>query len=124
EICAAGVRYRQGRFEDTVRWAELAAARAETLGDRARLAHAYYLIAAAHNELGRPEGIAYCERALPIFEELSDYGGVGRTLNTLGIAFYYAGRWDEAVAAYRRGGEALQHAGDVVEAAKLANNEG
>ena len=124
EICAAGVRYRQGRFEETVRWAELAGDRAEQTGDRARVAHANYLVAAAYNELGRPDGIAYCERALPIFEELSDYGGMGRTLNTLGIRFYYAGRWDEAVDAYRRGREALERAGDVVGAATLANNEG
>jgi class 3 adenylate cyclase/tetratricopeptide (TPR) repeat protein len=124
EIGAAGVRYRQGRFEETIRWAELAAGRAEKIGDRARLAHSYYLIAGAYNELGRSEAIAYCERALPIFEELSDYGGMGRTLNTLGIGFYYAGRWDESVAAYRRGGETLDRAGDVVGAATLANNEG
>ena len=124
EICAAGVRYRQGRYEEAVRWAELAGDRADRIGDRARLAHAYYLIAGAYNELGRPDGIAYCERALPIFEELSDYGGMGRTLNTLGIRFYYAGRWDEAVEAYRRGREALERAGDVVGAAMLANNEG
>jgi tetratricopeptide (TPR) repeat protein len=124
DICAAGVRYRQGRFEDTVRWAERAAEHAERVGDRAGLAHAFYLIAGAYNELGRSDAIAYCERALPIFEELSDYGGMGRTLNTLGIGFYYAGRWDEAVASYRRGREALERAGDVVGAATLANNEG
>ena len=49
---------------------------------------------------------------------------MGRTLNNLGIRLYYEGRWDEAVAAYRRGREALERAGDVVGEATLANNEG
>ena len=69
EICAAGVRYRQGRFEETVRWAELAGDRAEQTGDRARVAHANYLVAAAYNELAGPTGSPIRERALPIFEE-------------------------------------------------------
>ena len=124
EIGAAGVRFRQGQFEDSVRWAEIAAAHAEETGDRSRLAHAYYLMAASYNELGRPDGPAYCELALPIYEELSDFVGMGRTLNNLGVRLYYEGRWDEAVAAYRNGREALERAGDVVGEATLASNEG
>ena len=53
------------------RWAEIAAAHAEQAGERGRLAHAYYLIAAAYNELGRPDGLGFCELALSIYEELS-----------------------------------------------------
>ena len=49
---------------------------------------------------------------------------MGRTLNNLGVRLYYEGRWDEAVAAYRRGREAMERAGDVVGEATLANNEG
>jgi class 3 adenylate cyclase/tetratricopeptide (TPR) repeat protein len=124
ELGAAGVRYRQGRFEDALEFAELAGTRAEAADDRRRLAHAFRLMAVSYNELGRPEGIAYSERALAIYEELGDFAGMGHTLNNLGIGFYYAGRWDEAVASYRRGREALERAGDVVGEATLANNEG
>jgi tetratricopeptide (TPR) repeat protein len=81
-------------------------------------------MAVSYNELGRSDGIAYSERALAIYEELGDFAGMGHTLNNLGIGFYYAGRWDEAVASYRRGREALDRAGDVVGEATLANNEG
>ena len=81
-------------------------------------------MAVSYNELGRSDGIAYGERALAIYEELGDFAGMGHTLNNLGIGFYYAGRWDEAVASYRRGREALDRAGDVVGEATLANNEG
>ena len=41
----------------------------------------------------------------------------------MGIAAYYAGRWDEAHALYRRSREAKERAGDVVRAATGANNE-
>jgi class 3 adenylate cyclase/tetratricopeptide (TPR) repeat protein len=124
ELGVAGVRYRQGSLDDAVAWATRAAAHAQEAQDRARLAHALYVSAAAYNELGSAEGIALCERALPIFRELADFGGMGRTLNNLGIALYYAGRWDEAIDAYRSGQEALRRAGDVVSEATLANNEG
>jgi tetratricopeptide (TPR) repeat protein len=124
ELGIAGVLYRQGRFDDAIEWAARAAADAEQVGDRGRLAHSLYLSAAAHNELGRPDGIRLCELALPIYVELADHRGQGRTLNNLGIALYYAGRWDEAVDAYRRGREALTRSGDVIEESTLANNEG
>jgi tetratricopeptide (TPR) repeat protein len=124
EVGVAGVHFRRGKLEECVRWAELAATHASETGDRSRLAHAYYLMAAAHNELGHADGIPFCRQALAIYEELSDFGGMGRTLNNLGIRLYYEGRWDEAVDAYRRGREALDRAGDVVGAAMLANNEG
>ena len=84
ELGAAGVHFRQGRFEESLRWAELAAAHAREIDDRSRLAHAYYLIAGAHNELGHADGIAFCEQALAIYEELADFGGMGHTLNNLG----------------------------------------
>ena len=124
ELGAAGVRYRQGRFGDALEFAELAGTRAEVADDRWRLAHALRVMAVSYNELGRSDGIAYGERALAIYEELGDFAGMGHTLNNLGIGFYYAGRWDEAVASYRRGREALDRAGDVVGEATLANNEG
>ena len=43
--------------------------------------------------------------------------------NNLGIAAYYAGRWDEAFELYRRSGELSGRAGDVVNVARAQNNE-
>ena len=124
EIGSSAVHYRRGRFDESLGWAEKALVHAEAAEDRGGIAHALYLSAAALNELGRPDGIEYCERALAIYEELGDHLGMGRTLNNLGIRLYYEGRWDEAVAAYRRGGTELARAGDVVGEATLANNVG
>jgi predicted ATPase len=122
EIARAGVHFRQGEFEHAIEWGERAAAHAEAAGNRAQLAHAYYLL--ANYDLGHPDGMRYCELAVPIFQELQDFSGQGHALNNLGIRHYYAGSWDEALAAYRRAREAMEHAGDVIGEGTLANNEG
>ncbi len=122
ELGIAGVHYRQGQFDQAITWGERAAAHASEAGDRARLAHAYYVL--ANYDLGHPDGFRYCELALPIFEELLDSRGQGSTLNNLGIRLYYEGRWEESLAAYRSAREAMERVGDVIGEATLANNEG
>ena len=123
ELGIAGVSFRRGAYGDTIGWAGKAAENAESAGDRGRLAHAYYLTAAAYNELGLPDGIQFCELALPIYRELNDARGESSTLNNLGIRLYYESRWDAAVEAYRGSAEAARRAGDVIAEAIGLNNE-
>jgi len=120
----AGSRYRQGRYRDCIRWCRRAVAGAEATGDRASLAHAYYLLDAAYTDLGRPDSSRYRALALPIYEELGDLVGQANVLNNLGIDAYYEGRWDEALDLYRRSKAAREKAGDVVGAATSTNNIG
>ncbi len=122
ELGIAGVHYRQGQFADARTWGERAAARALDANDRGRLAHAYYLL--ANYDLGHPDGMRYCELAVPIFDELRDFRGKGHALNNLGIRLYYEGRWDESLVAYGSAREAMVRAGDVIGEATLANNVG
>jgi class 3 adenylate cyclase/tetratricopeptide (TPR) repeat protein len=122
ELAYAGVRHRQGRFADAVDWARRAAEHAEAVGDRRELAHAYYLLDIAHTRLGRPDA-SYRDLALPMLEEVGDLRGLATALNNLGVDAYYDGRWEEALAAYRRGGELSRQAGDVVSGARATNNE-
>ena len=121
-LAYAGVRYRQGRFAETIRWGREAAAGAEAIGDRASLAHAYYLLDAALTDLGSADAARYRELALPIFEEIGDLTGQGNVLTNLGIDAYYEGRWDHALDLYARARAAFEAAGDVVGAATAANN--
>ena len=100
-----------------------AAAAAERTGDRALLAHAYYLLHAAYGVLGSAEAARYRDLPLPIYEELGDLVGQGNVLNNLGIEAYFEGRWDEALALYGRSKEAKTRAGDVANAATQSNNE-
>ena len=120
----AGIRFRQGRWADCVRVCIPAAATADRVGDRALLAHAYYLLHAAYGVLGNAEAAArYRDLPLPIYEELGDLVGQGNVLNNLGIEAYFEGRWDEALALYGRSKEAKTRAGDVANAAVQSNNE-
>jgi len=125
EVAYAGVRFRQGRYADCASWCRGALPGAEACGDRASLAHAYYLLAHACNFLGDPEGARYRALALPIYEELGDFVGQANVLNNLGVAaYYYEGDWGQALSYYRRSQAARERAGDVVGAATASNNIG
>jgi class 3 adenylate cyclase/tetratricopeptide (TPR) repeat protein len=122
QVAIAGARFRQGKLEDCIAWCGLAVGSAERGSARRELAHAYYLLDVATTQLGRPDQ-RYRELALPIYEEIDDLVGQASVLNNLGVGAYYEGRWDEAVAFYRRSGNASARAGDVVSAAMVRNNE-
>lgn len=123
-LAYAGVRFRQGRYADCARWCRDVLAAAEAAGDRASLAHAYYLLDHAHTMLGTKEAGRYRALALPIFEELGDLIGQANVLNNLGVAATMEGRWDEALHCFERSKEAREKAGDVVGAATASNNIG
>jgi class 3 adenylate cyclase/tetratricopeptide (TPR) repeat protein len=121
-LAYAGVRFRQGRYGECVKWCRGALALAEELEDRRPLAHAYYLLAHAYEFLGDAESERYRALALPIYEELGDLVGMANVLNNLGVAAYYEGNWPEALSLYQRSKEAREQAGDVVGAATQVNN--
>ena len=111
ELRAGAIHYRQTNNEEAIRWLEAAAEHAERAGDRSTLAHAYYLLDAAHTDLGTPDGLRYLELARPIYEELGDLRGLGVVLSNLGIHAYYEGRWDESIAFYRESRDVKERAG-------------
>jgi class 3 adenylate cyclase/tetratricopeptide (TPR) repeat protein len=118
ELAYAGVRFRQGRHEESIAWSERAAAHAEEAGELGALAHAYYLLDAAHfSGLGNAHSRSYLDRALRIYEELDDLSGQGIVLNNLGIHGYFEGRWSDALELYERSRDAKQRTGDVIRAA-------
>ena len=121
--CArGGAELRQGRLRACVPLLQQAVARAGTAGDRATLAHAYYLLDAALTDLGSSEADRYRHLALPIFEELGDQIGQGNVLNNLGVDAYYEGDWERAVKLYERSRDAFERGGDVVQVASALNN--
>jgi len=119
----AGIRYRQGRYAACVAEALPVLVAAADGGHRDVLANAYYLLHAAYGDLGSPEVARYRDLALPIYEELGDLVGQGNVLNNLGIEAYFEGRWDDALALYRRSRETKSRAGDIANAATQSNNE-
>jgi class 3 adenylate cyclase/tetratricopeptide (TPR) repeat protein len=121
ELATAGVRQRQGRFDEAWEWASLAAEHAEAAGARNTLAHAYYLLDLLATNLGRLDQ-RYGEQALPIFRETGNLVGEASVLNNLGVGAYFAGRWSEALDLYGESGEVSRRAGDVISTARASNN--
>lgn len=115
-VAFAAVRWLQGRVPDVITWCERSIAEATRAGDREALAHAYYLLDAAHVALGEVDRAVWSSTALAIYEELGDLWGQGVVLNNLGTQAYWEGRWDDAIALYERGREARERIGDAVNA--------
>ena len=113
---------RGGRLRECLPLLEQAVREADRADDRASVGHAYYLLDWAHTDLGNPEAAGYRALALPIFEELEDYGNQGRVLTNLGVNSYHEGRWEEALDFYERGRVASERAGNSVDAAFNVNN--
>ena len=123
ELATAGVKYRQGNFEEGLDWSTRAAEHAAAVDDGRALGHAYFLLHISRMALGETDD-EHARLALPMLEEAGDLVLQANVLNNLGIEAYYAGRWDEASELYRRGGELSARAGDVVNVARAQNNEG
>ena len=124
DLEVAGVRHRQGRYEDQVRAALAAVEEAEAVGDRAALARAYYLLESGYAVLGRPEAARYREAPLRIYTELGDDIGIANVLNNHGVTAQEEGDWAAADRYWADSSRAFERAGDVVGAATSAMNRG
>jgi class 3 adenylate cyclase/tetratricopeptide (TPR) repeat protein len=124
DLAYAGVRLRQGNFDDCIVWCRKVVDDAAPDAELPALAHAYYLMHLAYTSQDSPEKEALRGLALPIYEELGDLLGQANVLNNLGIDAYYDGRWDESLTLYRRSKELRERIGDVVGTATISNNIG
>jgi tetratricopeptide (TPR) repeat protein len=107
----AGIRNRQGRWSEAVSACREAIIEAESVGEEQALARACYTLDWALVGLGRPEEAVHSARALDIYKALGDPEHESVVLNNLGMFAYYDGLWEDAVALYRRAGEASDRAG-------------
>jgi tetratricopeptide (TPR) repeat protein len=121
-VARAVARQRQGRYVDSIALCREAVVAAEQLGDRASLAYAYFLLHAAHTDLGTGEAGDYAAKALVLYEELGDLIGQANVQESLGIEAYWEGSWDESYALYERSGDLRDRAGHIVYARFASNN--
>ena len=126
EICLAysGVRFRQGKLDETLRWAHRAEEIGRRIDDKRIVAHSSYLLMIGYGVLRQPESAQYRDVALPLFEELGDLLGQANVLNNLGVDAKESGDWAEALKLYHRSREARSLAGDVVGEATASLNIG
>jgi tetratricopeptide (TPR) repeat protein len=125
ELGLGGIAFRQGRFADAERWVARAADRAVREGSDAHVvAHAYYALEAARDYLRGDQSTTLRRKALAIYQELGDVSGEATTANSIGLAAYFAGQWNEALRFYRRAHALDRTAGNFESLAVHLNNEG
>jgi class 3 adenylate cyclase/tetratricopeptide (TPR) repeat protein len=123
-LAYAGVRFRQGRLQDSVRWAQRAERLATEVDDTRMLAHASYLLMSGYSMLRRPEALHYRTVPLPLFEQIGDLMGQANVLNNLGADANDESQWQEALSFYERGRALFETVGDALGAATAALNIG
>ena len=123
-LAYAGVRLRQGRLHDSVRWAHRAEQHATEVGDTRMLAHASYLLMSGYSMLRRPEALHYRTVPLPLFEQIGDLMGQANVLNNLGADANDESQWQEALGYYERARTLFETVGDALGAATAALNIG
>ena len=120
----ASVRQRQQRALLARKLADRAVGEARAADDGSALAIAYLVSEWANRVLGDADSGGYNEQALEIYEQLGDLQGAGMASNNLGGIAYFEGRWDDAVAWYRRAVDLYHRCGNDVRAATVASNLG
>jgi tetratricopeptide (TPR) repeat protein len=119
-LAYGGVRFRQGRFRDTIAWCNRALEE-PAMTDKQR-AHALYLLVTAYAHIGSPLADEAGREALEIYERIGDLVGTGNVLNNLGVHAYYRGDWDQALDLWSRSEEARRKSGDLIGATTSVNN--
>lgn len=119
----ADSRFRQGRVDDALRWAEVAARAAEDSADKDALAQAYETLNMIYVGSGRGEPLPYGRLALQAYVELGNLRHQGWCLNNLAVQAFTGGQWDEALASYRSATELFQRIGDSAAEANALYNQ-
>src|SRR5208283_641185 len=87
--------------------------RGQEIGELRAMARAYMTTDEALIRLGRLGETKHFALALEIFEGLGDRPTVGAALRNLGVVAYFEGRWDDAIALWRRGADVALSSGDI-----------
>ena len=113
----ATIRQRQGRMDEAISLCQRAIDEAQVAREDIALAQACHVLDWALVQSGRPSEAVHSDRALQIYGRLGQLDREAAVLNNLGGFAYFEGRWDDAVALYRRGADASVRAGDLANAA-------
>lgn len=103
---------RVGRAEEALLMAEEALHVAEQSGNAETVAQAAYRLARVHVSWGSPEeGRNLAQRALEVFGQVDELGGVAVCHDLLGLANFRAGEWDGALHHWQSALESMEVAG-------------
>lgn len=116
-------RFNQGRVDEALHWADVAASAAEESLDKDALAQAYEVLNYIYASSGRQEPLPYGRLALQAYVELGNLPHQGHCLNNLAAQDVTAGRWDESIANFRRASDLFRRIGDTASEANATYNE-
>jgi class 3 adenylate cyclase/tetratricopeptide (TPR) repeat protein len=119
----ADSRFRQGKVDDALRWAEVAARIAEESVDKLSLAKAYEVLNYIYAGSGREEPLPYGRLALQAYEEMGQLRPQGWCLTNVATQDFAGGHWDEALANFRRATEIFRRIGDTAAEGNAMYNE-
>jgi class 3 adenylate cyclase/tetratricopeptide (TPR) repeat protein len=120
----SGVKFQQGRVHEAIALAEKAVQLAESSDAPLALASAYVNLDDAYARVGTPEKAVFLPRALEIYKDLGMVRQAAVMEMNLGVRAYADGRWDDAVAHYRRARADLVRVGDAGHSALASANLG
>jgi len=119
----ADSRFRQGKVDDALRWAEISARVAEESVDKLSLAKAYEVLNYIYAGSGREEPLPYGRLALNAYEEMGQLRPQGWCLTNVATQDFAGGHWDEALANFRRATEIFRRIGDTAAEGNAMYNE-
>jgi class 3 adenylate cyclase/tetratricopeptide (TPR) repeat protein len=115
-------RFNQGRVDDALHWATLAANEAEESLDKDTLAQAYEILNGIYAGSGREEPLPYGRLALQAYVELGNLRHQGWCLNNLATQDFTSGRWNESLENLRRATDIFRRIGDTAAEANTGYN--
>jgi class 3 adenylate cyclase/tetratricopeptide (TPR) repeat protein len=115
-------RFNQGRVDEALYWATLAAREAEESVDKDTLAQAYEVLNGIYAGSGRDEPLPYGRLALQAYVELGNLRHQGWCLNNLATQDFTGGRWNESLDNLRRATDIFRRIGDTAAEANTSYN--
>lgn len=122
QVAYAGVRFRQGKLRNCVRWCRKALNEDAAAADPRTIAHAHYVMGAALAGLNDERALTHEARAVEMYRELGDHLGLGRALMNMGVSADERGEFDAAADLYQQSREALLRAGYALGLAHVSQN--
>jgi tetratricopeptide (TPR) repeat protein len=116
-------RFSQGRIDEALHWANVAADEAEEAADKDALAQAYEMLNFIYASSRRSEPLPYGRLALQAYVELGNLPRQGHCLNNLAMQEYTQGRWDESLSHLRRAADIFRRIGDTAAEANALFNQ-
>jgi predicted ATPase len=114
--CAALLRA-EGRTSEAIECAEQTVVEAEAAGDAEALAEAYFVMAGAYGELGKPGAQSLMQRSLEAYQRAGNVERQTDVLSNIGVLCQWEGHWDEALSYYKRARDAAEKIGGTFSAA-------